>query len=140
MQSQTDPSEDMGGNPPQETTTIGRAEDKGSQDGQAEDEAGRTHTKTETRRGSPETDSGLQSEHFSSELYRSKGLQELGEQGRIRLERHLSQDSAAKVSLGIQSQDLITLGIEEAKTTSFLARRRRRPGSITKRLTRRFLS
>src|SRR5205823_13782806 len=65
MQSQTYPTKDLGGNPPQEATTIGRANNKGSQDGQAEDEAGRTHTKTEARHGPPETDTGLQSEHVS---------------------------------------------------------------------------
>src|SRR5436190_15070270 len=59
------PTEDLGGNPPQKTTTIGRAKDKGSQNGQAKDEAGRTHTKTEARRRPPETDSRLQSEHVS---------------------------------------------------------------------------
>ena len=101
MQSQTHPTEDLGGNTPQETTTIGRVKDKGSQDGQTEDQVGRTHTKTEARRGSPETDSGLQSEHFSSELYRSKSLQELGEQSRIRLEGDLSENSAEKISLGL---------------------------------------
>src|SRR5712692_1319405 len=109
MQSQTHPTEDLGGNPPQKTATIGRAKDKGGQNGQAKNEAGGAHQKTETRCRSPKTDSRLQSEHFSSELYRSKSLQELVEQGRIRLEGHLPQNSAAEVSLGVQGEILTYL-------------------------------
>src|SRR3989442_12107025 len=107
MQSQTYPTKDMGRNTPQKTTTIGRAKDKRGQNGQAESEAGGTHTKTEARRGSPETDSRLQSEHVSSELYRSKSLQELVEKGKIRLEGHLPQSCTTEVSLRFQSEILI---------------------------------